>query len=1114
MIDFTPNHEQKAAIENIDGPMLVLAGPGTGKTQLLSARVAHILQNTDTLPSSILCLTYTDSGAQAMRDRLTSFIKEDAYQVEINTYHGFSQTIIAQNRDYFVDQHLEKVADDITRYSFVSELQNELPTNSILKNIDPRDILSTISNLKQALISPEKLLAVADENKSQIDQVNQEIRSLWHDFNKMPTKLEAALSYFAPLLEIIQTVQISKSCLPDFPPLLQILSTKLEAAITEAEASDKGKTKPLTTWKNQFLDKNSDGEWEIKDNFNDIRLRTLQQIYAHYNQKMLAAGLYDFDDMIIKTIETIEQNPDLKFNLQEKYLYILLDEYQDTNQAQSRLIELLTDNPVNEGRPNIMAVGDDDQAIYAFQGALFSNMLDFFHRYRDTKLINLTQNYRSHQDVLSAAAKVATQIDERLAGSIEGVNKTITASNPKITNCQIDRLDFPNALAEYSFVATKIAELAAKGEDLNEIAVLSPKHKYLAALAPYLSSQNIALRYEKSEDILQSPGIKTLLGLAKLVNAIAKRLPHNDLLFQVLSYEIWGLDTPTVWQLSWQVEREQSWLDFILQNDDFTELRPIVYWLLEFAKIAPKISLEACFDYLIGNSPLTYQIANKKQSFTSPIKQFYQKSCPTELVDFALDVSLLREKFLEYASESSDQAETPLEKLLNLTTAYESFGLKMSRANSYNEASSAVNLMTAFSAKGLEFKHVFLLDTNDTVWGKARQAGNRVSLPENLVPIRHDSETLDGKARLLFVAMTRAKTNLYLLNGAAKLDGKTFKRLGFFEEFSQKTDKGEVWFSQILPAKYAEIKQISATANLTELENNLAGDFSNWQARHLKNTQTFADLLAPKLAKFKLSATAFNAYTNLIYAGPSDYFINNILNFPGSYNLHTIYGICVHYVIEKLQKTGEISPTVALKLFNKRLAEFNLPASDTEQLQKRAEHSLPKFITARAEIFTPAADIEIHSEENYYNSNVVLGKARLTGTIDRLEINKKTKTITIVDFKTGKSFTKLDLNEQKLYHNLKQLYFYKSMLVASKKFPDYRVTGWRLEFVDPDKADQINFLGGEFDSAETERINQLIQAVWQKTMALDFTEPELTGGERANLSHIKKFEQSLLDEAK
>ncbi len=1103
------NKEQRDAVETLDQPVLVLAGPGTGKTQLLSARVAHILAETDTPASAILCLTFTDSGTRAMRDRLTSFIQDDAYQVEINTYHGFSQTIINQNREYFVNQHLDNVVDFVTQYNFITEIQAGLTQNNILKSARPRDILSTIADLKQAMIDPDLLLKVADENKLQVDALNKQLKVIMADFKRMPRNYDLARPYFDKIKTALEKIVPAKSCLEDFPPLTQIALRALNEAIAESESGEKPTTTPLTDWKDGFLKKDKENYFVFGDNFNDIRLRTLHHIYSEYNAKMTAAGLYDFNDMILKTIETIEQNPDLKYNLQEKYLHILLDEYQDTNRAQSRLIELLTDNPVNEGKPNIMAVGDDDQAIYAFQGALYSNMIDFYKAYRDVKLINLTKNYRSHDDILVTAKNVAEQIEDRLVNNIgvDGLTKDIVAANKSIKSSYIKRLDFPNPLAEYAAVAKKINQLRKAGEDLNEIAVLAPKHKYLESLTPYLANLDLPIRYEKSENVLDNPGIKLIVDLARLIQAVANRRPHNDLVFAVLSYPVWKLDTPTLWQLAWQAGNRDSWLDFILKSDEFAELKPFVYWVMEFAKLTNRAGLEANFDYLIGNAPIEYTVDNETKSFTSPIREYYEKTKPRELIDFILDINLLRENYISYGQNHSQTGVKPLERLLMLVDAYESAEEKMSRTNSYNESSSAVNLMTAFSAKGLEFKHVFILEANDNTWGNSRSNSNKIALPFNLKLIRHDRETMDEKGRLLFVAITRAKTNLYLVNSLASLTGRSNTRLRFLKEVAE----NETWTSQALPEKYAKIQNVAVEADADQLTNNLFDNFTSWQDRHLKDTHSFADLLQPRLEKYKLSATGFNNYTDLIYHGPESYFLDNVLGFPGSYNIQALYGIGVHYALERLQNSDKlVDGDAAMKLFKQRIDEFDLTETDFNELVERAENSLVKYVHERSDLFEKRPDITVKTEENYYSQHVVLDKARLTGMIDRLEIDKTNKTITIVDFKTGKSYAEIEKNAS-WHRHLKQLHFYRLMLIASQNFPGYAVSNWRIEFVDPDRLGQINYVAGEFDETEAERIRQLIGVVWDKTMALDFTEPKLAPGTKASLSDIKKFEQSLLE---
>ena len=1096
MTDVILNPKQQEAVDTIEGPLLVLAGPGTGKTQLLSSRVVNILQKTDTLPNSILCLTFTETGASNMRNRLVSLIGQSANDIEINTYHGFAQTIISANREYFIDKKLNKVIDEITAYEYVKEIVDKLPLNNVLKSIEPQNIISTINEFKQALLKPEDVLNVSKENAAQIKAFDDRTKQLLGGMTSMPRKATDAEILFGRIFKIIDEIALDKSVLPKFPSLLSIAKNELREAIEEYFSLEKPSTKPFTAWRQKWLEKNRNGDRLVfKDNFNQYRLETMASIYAEYSQKMKDAGLYDFNDMILTTIETIEKNPDLKYNLQEKYLYILLDEYQDTNLAQSKIIELLTDNPVSEGRPNVMAVGDDDQAIYAFQGANFSNMLDFYHRYRDTKLINLGQNYRSHKSIIETALNITGQIEDRIAKSLsDKVTKDLTQANPDILNGEIDRIDFDNPISQNKWVADKIKCLQQEGASLNEIAILSPRHKSLEKIAPYLAVKNIPVRYEKSENVLENPGIKVIIAIAKLISALNDARDHNHLVFETLSYPIWGLEVEDVWNLSWKASKKESWLKFIIEDESQIKLRPIAKWLLEFASKSNNLSLEANFDILIGNLALS--------DFTSPIKDYYQNSQPKKLIDFALDLNLLRENYLEYARNHPDAQTKPLEHLTRLVDVYRQAGIKMSRANTYNESSDAVNVMTVFSAKGLEFKHVFIIEANDNTWGKARPNSNKVALPANLKPIRHDAEDLDEKARIFFVAITRAKTNLYILNPLNGLTGKHNNRLRFLDE----VESEDGVFSRALPNEKQLVKKSTDLPTYEDLILNLNDDFSDWKARHDSAIATLRDLLAPKLESFKLSPTALNSYSDLKYSGPKAYFLKHIVGYPGAYDLRSIYGSAFHYLIDSLSRKAEpISKEKALSLFTNNLEEYNLTETDFDTIFKWGKEAIPVFLQARANLF---------EEQNYKVAtevdvrNVVFGGARIGGKIDRLEIDETNKTITVVDFKTGKTHKKISKSDMTSYKYIKQLYFYKILLNNSPDYRRYDVNKWRLEFVAPDTENQINVVEEEFNSEDEQRVAGLIKAVWAKTMNLDFDEPAKK--EQVSIKDIKEFEDSIL----
>ena len=163
--------------------------------------------------------------------------------------------------------------------------------------------------------------------------------------------------------------------------LVQLFAQELAEAVDKAEET--GTTTALTAWKNAWLAKDGQGAFVVDGERANHKLLAAADIYADYLNELKKRNLFDYDDMILRAVHALETNADLRFTLQERYLYILLDEFQDTNAAQLRLVELLTDNPVHEGRPNVLAVGDDDQALYAFQGADYSHLLQFQRMYRD-----------------------------------------------------------------------------------------------------------------------------------------------------------------------------------------------------------------------------------------------------------------------------------------------------------------------------------------------------------------------------------------------------------------------------------------------------------------------------------------------------------------------------------------------------------------------------------------------------------------------------------------------------------------------------------------------------------------------------------------------------------
>jgi DNA helicase II / ATP-dependent DNA helicase PcrA len=1097
------NAAQKQAIDTTEGPVLVIAGPGTGKTQLLGVRVGRILENNPTLSAyNILCLTFTESGAANMRDRLSQFIGREAYDVTIGTYHSFGGDIIKNNPQYFTEHNLQNPVDDLGRHQILDAIVAKLPYSDPLKQTRHhiRDLMATVSEVKRALLTSNDLKDIAASNLSFYAQTAPKVAEIMDGFGTMNGKLEKLLPYFEGIRDMLAALP-QKAPHPTYDSLTAVALQALETALTAAEAGEK---KALTAWKNKWLEKNSDNQFVFSGELESRRIASLASVLDKYQAALHDRGLYDFDDMILQAIDVLQNNPGLKYTLQERYQYILLDEFQDTNAAQLKLVQLLTDNPVNENKPNVMAVGDDDQAIYAFQGAQYSNMVDFYQMYRDVVVVNLTDNYRSHADILESAANVLKQIDARVFESLEGMTKTLRAANTYIPTSTLTRKEYISDVAEAAGIADEIARLIQQGVNPREIAIIAPRHRQLQPIVPYLKTHQIPIRYEKRENILESPIIQQIITMARLSHyiAVGDITSSNALWPEVLSYAFWQLPVSKIWKLSWQVDQKHiSWNEALLQDNH--AFRPIGLLFIGLAARLKSEQLETMLDYIIGNSTLeTFETDFPQVS--SKLRDYYlsdsvQAAEPETFYETITHLSVLRAKLREHQQANSEALY--LEDLLQLITMYEQAEERMVNTSPYTSAADAVQVMTAYKAKGLEFEHVFLPSLHDDVWGGSGGGGsNKLTLPKNLSPIRYSGTNDDERLRVLFVAITRAKYGLHLSSYAQNYAGKATKRLKYLDE-EQQVD-GSVQ-TNILPEKCRTVQAVDTTPPALETMQ------THWAVTHHAGQQ--ADLhhiLQERLESYQVSPTHLSTFTDLQYGGPHKFFLQTILRFPQAPTVDGIFGSAIHDTLEWVQhqvtEQGSLPAKDAyISFFESRMLRTRLP-DDQRQLEiDRGIAMLEPYIAQRGHIFAKADK----AEQNFRHENVVMDMVPMAGKIDRMEIDPKNKTIVIVDYKTGKSFNRW-LSDPKLHKYKHQLYGYRMLVENSRTFRDYSVAGARLEFVEPNSDGKICTLELPMNDAEYNETKQLIQALYTHVKTLDF--PDVSKYQ-PTLPGIKAFEKDLLD---
>ncbi|TAH31668.1 ATP-dependent helicase [Candidatus Saccharibacteria bacterium] len=1090
------NAAQKKAVDAIDGPVLVVAGPGTGKTQLLSARVAQILRKTDTLPQNILCLTFTESGAQNMRDRLTRFIGRSAYDVGIGTYHAFGGDLIRRYPEYFTETRLERPVDELGKRQILTDIVDNLSYRSPLKQLRHHmgDLMGTISEVKRGLLTPESLREIAKSNVQIIAAASPVIAETLQPYIKrLPSKLDVSEPLFGNIYGTFEELAESAAPHPPFENLANLAKDQLADALNEAAAL--GKTTPLTKWKNNWLIKNADNQYVLGGVLEAARMNELANVLESYTKALDKKGLYDFDDMILRAITALETNNDLKYTLQERYQYILLDEFQDTNAAQLRLVELLTDNPANEGRPNVLAVGDDDQAIYAFQGAQYSNMLDYFRLFKDVLVINLSENYRSTPEVLETAQNVTAQITDTLSAVFPELDKRLVAATTPSQKTQLERTEYQSEVAERTGVAERIAELLKNGVNPNEIAVLAPKHKYLEPLVPYLQSLEVPVRYERRENVLEAPVIRQLLTMSKLVLALHKRRQSlaDSLWPEVLSYDFWQFPVSSIWQLSWSsAEQRKPWAQLLLADEQF---RPAALLFLTLASQVETETLEIMLDRLIGTEEVATHEADIP-TVRSPLRSQLLEDGASEatLYQTVTELTVLRARLREH--EQQRGGTLFLTDLLAFVAEYEAAEEQMVNTSPYSEAAEAVQLMTVFKAKGLEFEHVFLINCQDDVWGStSRGMGNKLTLPANLAPIRHAGATEDERLRIFFVAITRAKYGLHLTSHVATYAGKRPTRLKYLAEIEQ--PDGTIASTTLAAGHQTVLSDQADAPTLEALQ-------QNWVEKHLRLDTPLRELLSERLQRYRLSPTHLTKFIDLEHAGPQSFLLENLLHFPSAPSVDIAFGNATHAALEWTQQQvnlhGSLPPTEkVVEHLHARLEQEPLTAEQLAVQQARGAHALETYL-AQAH-FTPGNK----PEHNFRDEGVVLSEhVHMGGKIDLLEIDKTAKTITVVDYKTGS----LGNNPAKLHKYELQLYCYKLLLEGSHTFRDYTVEQGVLVFVEPDGEGNIARHTVQFKPAETERVTKLLQAMWRRVHELDMPDISAYG---TSLKDIRQFEQDLLD---
>ena len=594
------NPKQKEAVLHQDGPMLVLAGAGSGKTKVLTSRIAYLIDN-GVSPANILAITFTNKAAREMKERVINLVGYDANYIQISTFHSLGLKIIKENYEFLGYDKNFIILDSDDTLTIVKKLMKELNMNP--KFYNAKQIRNKISSAKNELITPEK-------------------------FNKI-----------------------------------------------------------------EF----------------DSQIVTL---YKKYCQKLKQGNSVDFDDLLILPIKLFEISPNILESYQERYKYLLIDEYQDTNEAQYVFSKMLAAK-----YRNIFVVGDNDQAIYAFRGANFKNILNFEKDYPDCKTILLEENYRSTKTILNAANSVIKHNKKRK-------DKNLWSNNDIGEKIKYIKTD--DEKAEGEFVTKEIKKLVnEKKVSYDDIAVLYRTNAQSRSIEEAMLKANIPYKIIGSFYFYNRKEIKDLLCYLRLINN-----PKDDVsLMRVINVPKRGIGNVTIGHIT----------DAAEQNN---------------------ISM---FEAITSGKELAFK----------QIIENLQKTCQnlslTEMVEEVLEKSGMKEELTKEKTLENEIRLENLEEFKSITKNYEEeFGeislddflneiSLVSDVTEHTDGTNKVSLMTTHAVKGLEFDYVFIIGMEEGIF------------PHYNSIMEGTNDAIEEERRLCYVAITRAKKDLWIINCKKRL---------------------------------------------------------------------------------------------------------------------------------------------------------------------------------------------------------------------------------------------------------------------------------------------------------------------------------------------------------
>lgn len=958
------NEKQQLAAQIIEGPALVIAGPGTGKTHLLSHRVANLLMETDVDPSNILCLTFSDAGVSAMRRRLRSVIGEAGNKVHVFTFHGFCNKVIQENLDFMGVGEMEP-ATDVEKIEVIRSLISGTSPDNPLNKATGR-----VFFYEKHLAHLFSWIKRENEDPQYVKRITQE----WID------KLEEN-----PEFQYKRNSKYGKAGDPN---------------------------------KNKIAEESERME----------RLLAGLELYPKYNKTMERRGLYDYDDMIRWVLAAFGRGENLLRRYQEQYLYILVDEFQDTNGAQFDLVKTLASFWET---PNLFIVGDDDQSVFEFQGARIKNVMDFIEEYRP-EVVVLDKNYRSGQRILDAAKDLIRKNFNRLEE--KGFDKDIHADNP-----------FGN-VCKWSYETTDqmgsaLLGFCRDGGD-ESIAIIYSKHRQVFDLIKAFQNSGVKFSARYTNDVFRTTSWKYIESFFEYVALEDHSTGKGDfLLFDWMHYQMFGMSR----QQAVLAAKNLRIKSVQLASDSDIYVKP---YFVDY----PDMLSPALADFA-GNIVQSYHAMTLIEWYDWMIRT---SGLLAASKGNTFELAVIRTVWDYIQAQSMKNAKMTIHDLVSQFKAMRENNVPL-RVNVARVEPDAIELVSAHAAKGLEWDHVVMWDCSSS-WEPGRQ-NSQFKLPPGLT-FSGDEDAMEASRRAWYVAMTRAKSNLYLVRAEVAPNGKDIQPALFWDEVPVQEQKVEV--SQEKADEYSALL--------------LGGEREQLEL----STMEIDELLET----FQLSPTSINEYLTC----PLSFFYKYLLKVPYFESDTIQFGYAIHDVLATIFRKQRHNKDRSFHrveylvqwfqdYMNKHRSKFS--KEGYPRLFNYGEKVLEEYYQHHVQAWPT------HTQAEYRVSHLVIDGAPMMGVIDRMDFVDHYSCI-VTDYKTGKyrpaDFETPSEDNPHGGKYWRQMGFYKILVDADPR-EDWTATGARISFVE--KIDG-RFRDIDVDVSQTDYLRGLIRQVWGGIKSYDF----------------------------